>query len=484
MSMMSKLGPPTSNSRRQALRWRTLSLAILLLAFIVFLTLGDLWLQGTTLGHLLLDVTVSVMTVLLTIFLLCEVARARRSEEEMAKHVSLLTTALDFNSALIWVKDDGAQYVIVNDAMAQLRGVGKEDFIGRTSVDIMPPDESKNIIEWDRTAFANPGFIVAGEQIVSRSGELTYWLNYRQVCNIDGRLMLVGSAMDVTPLRRAEQELRSEMQQRETAEAELRQAQKMEAIGRLTGGIAHDFNNLLTSVLGNIDLAKAQLPDGRARIMLDKATHAAERGAKLIEQLLAFARKQNLQARPIDLNLLVRGMKDLLHHSIDATIRVETILEDPIWPAFCDANQVEAALLNIAINARDAMPAGGKLTIRTANIESADSRRPSALPRSNYVVITVTDTGTGMSDDVLAKAFDPFFTTKEFGKGSGLGLSQVYGMAQQSGGTATITSTPGKGTSVSLFLPCAIGSDPNDSQIARGFQPHGRETARVAAEKS
>jgi PAS domain S-box-containing protein len=256
-------------------------------------------------------------------------------------------------------------------------------------------------------------------------------------------------------LQEANLRLVAEIEERKRAEAQLVQAQKMEAVGQLTGGIAHDFNNLLTAILGNIELAQVRAGDDNIRRLLGNATKAAERGARLTEQLLAFSRKQHLQPTSVDLNQLIAGMTDMLARSIGALIRVETALADPLWPALVDANQIELAILNLAVNARDAMPRGGSLLIETSNIGLGDPSLPSELAPADYALVSVTDTGSGMSEEIAAKAFEPFFTTKEVGKGSGLGLSQVYGVARQSGGTVRLVSRPGDGTTVRIYLPRA-----------------------------
>jgi PAS domain S-box-containing protein len=419
----------------------------------------------------------AVIAMASTALLVREAMRGRRKEEEIGGQAALLATILELSPAGIWVKDADTRYVMVNSAILKQLLYPREEVVGRRTVDIIPPDEVQNILDWDRAAFAQPGIIVSGEDVIrTADGEVHHTINSRMACEIGGRKLIVGSAMDVTALRRAEAELRAEMRQRAAAETELRQAQKMEAIGKLTGGIAHDFNNLLTSVLGNIDLAMAQIPDSSARLMLSKAERAAVRGAKLIEHLLAFARNQHLEPQAIDLNRLVRGMTELLTHSIGPLIAIEARLDDALWPALADESQVEAAILNIAINARDAMPSGGRLLIRAANVEAAAPALPPELAKSDFVALTITDTGTGMTEEVRARAFDPFFTTKDFGKGSGLGLSQIYGMARQSGGTATIDSRLGEGTSVSLFLPRAPGETQEEIREIRGAEIQGHNT--------
>jgi signal transduction histidine kinase len=241
--------------------------------------------------------------------------------------------------------------------------------------------------------------------------------------------------------------------ERKQVEAALQQAQKMEVIGQMTGGVAHDFNNLLTAVLGNLELATRRGKDENIRRYLEGATQAAARGAKITSQLLAFSRTQRLQTEPIDLNAIVTAMGDLLFRTIGATVRIETVLERNLWPATADRSQIESVLLNLAVNARDAMPQGGRLTVTTANIPHGHTSKAAELAAGDYVGVFVSDTGTGMSEEVLRKAFEPFFTTKPVGSGTGLGLSQVYGIAKQTGGTVTIDTKVGQGTTVSVYLP-------------------------------
>jgi len=247
-----------------------------------------------------------------------------------------------------------------------------------------------------------------------------------------------------------------EIAERERAEDALRQTQKLESLGQLTSGVAHDFNNLLTAVLGNIDLATRRIDDEATMRPLRGAVRAAERGAKLTAQLLAFSRKQRLAPKPVDLNLLVSEAGDMLFRTMGTTVRVETMLESGLWPALIDPNQIELVLLDLAINGRDAMTAGGRLTIRTANVPT--DTRPAELRPGDYVMIAVSDTGAGMSEQVRARAFEPFFTTKDIGKGSGLGLSMVHGLAVQSGGNVYIDSRVGQGTTVRIYVPRASGT--------------------------
>ncbi|MBX4875013.1 PAS domain-containing protein [Rhizobium bangladeshense] len=250
----------------------------------------------------------------------------------------------------------------------------------------------------------------------------------------------------------AHQTLLEEVAQRERAEEQLRQSQKMEAIGQLTGGVAHDFNNLLMVVLGNLELlGKHVAGDAKAMRLVDGALQGARRGAALTQRLLAFARQQDLQVRPVDLAELVTGMHDLLQRSVGSSINIETILPAALPPALVDANQLELALLNLAVNARDAMPEGGRLAIslREEQVIGNDG----GLGEGSYLVLAVADSGTGMDAETLKKAVDPFFSTKEVGKGTGLGLSMIHGLAVQLNGALVLTSELGIGTTAELWLP-------------------------------
>lgn len=241
---------------------------------------------------------------------------------------------------------------------------------------------------------------------------------------------------------------------RREAEEQAAQARKMDAVGQLTSGVAHDFNNLLAAVMGSVELAERRVSDERVLRLLHNAYQAAKRGATLTEQLLAFSRRQRLEARPTDLNGVLSGMADLLRRTLGGTVAVSTRLAADLWPAMADPNRIELAVLNLAVNARDAMPKGGELWIETANLATTEPR-PAALPPGEFVRLSVRDTGEGMPPEVLARLFEPFFTTKPQGKGTGLGLAQVYGTAKQLGGEVTVGSRVGEGTCVALYLPRA-----------------------------
>ncbi len=256
-------------------------------------------------------------------------------------------------------------------------------------------------------------------------------------------------------LASANRQLATQIAERERVESALRQSQRLEAVGQLTSGVAHDFNNLLTVVLGNVRLIQRTASEPALMRRLDMMNQAAERGAKLTAQLLAFSRRQKLEPKAVDLNDTVSGMQDLLQSTIGGSVRLQTRLEPALWAAMIDPTQIELVILNLAINASHAMEVGGGLMVETANVRLGEPRRPEEPPAGDYVMVSVSDTGSGMTEEVLTKAFEPFFTTKPVGVGSGLGLSQVFGLAKQSGGGVRIDTELGVGTSVRVYLPRA-----------------------------
>jgi signal transduction histidine kinase/ActR/RegA family two-component response regulator len=262
-------------------------------------------------------------------------------------------------------------------------------------------------------------------------------------------------------LREANEALRAEAVEREAAEAQLRQVQKMEAVGQLTGGIAHDFNNMLAVVVGGIDLARRRLNGPRREVLvhLTNAMEGATRAAALTRRLLSFARSEPLLPERVDSSELVSGMSDLLDRTLGERIHVEVALDAEAWPVYVDSHQLENAIVNLAVNARDAMDGTGTMRISTQNVTVAANEVGDIRP-GEYLRISVADTGCGMSPEVLERAFEPFFTTKPVGKGTGLGLSQIFGFAHQSGGEVGIESEPGKGTTVSIYLPRTSAAEP------------------------
>ncbi len=402
---------------------------------------------------------------------------------------------------LMWGHD---AHLIYNDAYAVIAGPRHPSTLGARMRDAWP-----EIWDWSRSVL-EAGF--RGEQvshhdrpmIVTRTGEpeqVVFDLYYTPVYEIDGQVGgVMCTVIENTQRVRAERELARQIAQREHAEDQLRQwnetlearviaeiderrkaearlvqAQKMEAVGKLTGGIAHDFNNLLQVVAGNLQLlAKEIVGNERAERRAANAMAGVARGAKLASQLLAFGRRQALEPKVINVTRLVRGMDDMLRRAIGNGIEVETICADGLWNTFIDPVQVESALLNLAINARDAMQGSGKLTIAVGNVHLDDAYATAHddVTAGQYVQLAVTDTGCGMPPDVITRAFDPFFTTKPEGQGSGLGLSMVYGFVKQSGGHVKIQSEPGDGTTISLYLPRALQAE--DQTSVRDADPvHG-----------
>ena len=321
-------------------------------------------------------------------------------------------------------------------------------------------------------------------RVIGKTDGVERWIATRGQTNFenDVPVSFFGVALDVTDRKRIERrlerrvedrtreleeanrQLRSQIEKREIAEAEVQQLQRLDAIGQITSGVAHDFNNLLSVVLTNARLLSrtVQRPDDQEGIELIRT--AAERGAKLIAQLLAFSRQQRLEPHEVDLNSKLVGMGNLLSVTLGGTVQLKTTFAPDLWPALVDPNQIEMIVLNLAINARDAMQPGGTLTLETFNtIIESESFRPEEPSPGDYVGLAVKDTGIGIPDDVLPHVFEPFFTTKEPGKGSGLGLAQVFGFAKQSGGGVRIETRLGQGTAVKIFLPRA-GVDVADHQ--------------------
>ncbi|SEQ52635.1 hybrid sensor histidine kinase/response regulator [Sphingobium sp. YR768] len=340
------------------------------------------------------------------------------------------------------IADTAGVWIAASPAWTDILGWSEEELIGHTSQWMEHPDDvsatreriddlahGQPVLRFDNRFRAKDGSYRTFSWTAVPEGDLIYCV-----------------ARDVT-------EHRAHALALADAESALRQAQKMETLGQLTGGVAHDFNNLLQIVTGNLDLLQRALPesDDRLRRMADRAMAGAERAAILTQRLLAFSRRQPLDPRPIDPARLMGAMSDLLFRTLGETIAVETIAAPDCWSIEVDVNQMENALLNLAVNARDAMPDGGRLTIAVDNVAiGADD--PDIGP-GQYVAITVTDTGEGMDADTLAHAIEPFFTTKEVGRGTGLGLSMVYGFIKQSGGHVRVQSAPGQGTRVLLYLP-------------------------------
>lgn len=412
---------------------------------------------------------------------------ALRESEERFRLVS------DSAPVMLWMGDPHGKCLYLNRAQREFWGVPEDGVATFSWNDTVHPD--------DRMVLAKPfmqgmveqtGFYVEARY---RRADGEYRLMHTTAQPRFGPegdfLGMIGVNVDVTDVREAQAALSRSRDELEAAvlertaklmdaESRLRQSQKMEAIGQLTGGIAHDFNNMLAVIMGGLNLLQRKLARGDTDVSryVEGALEGARRASSLTSRLLAFSRQQQLAPEQIDANRLVQGMTDLLTRTLGESIRVETVLSAGLWRTQADTNQLEAAILNLAVNARDAMERGGKLTIETANAHIDDTYAGEyAIAPGQYVLIAVTDTGTGMTPDVMAKAFDPFFTTKAVGKGTGLGLSQVFGFIRQSGGHVKIYSEPNVGTTVKIYLPRSYGEQ---DAVERRITPE--QTAAGAGE--
>jgi two-component system NtrC family sensor kinase len=304
-------------------------------------------------------------------------------------------------------------------------------------------------------------YVFTGIDVNSVTAEWAQAMSMHLIFGIPATLTMLGLAMLTLRHTRRESlayaQLREETARRQTTELALRQAQKMEAVGRLTGGIAHDFNNLLTAIIGNVEMAQRRIDsaDERVNRSLSAIRQASLRAATLVQRLLSFSRQHPQEVKTVDINRLVHDMSELLHRTIGEAVTIETVLASGLWKTAIDPNQLENAILNCAVNARDAMPTGGRLTIETSNayLDETYVARAGDVKPGQYVMVAISDTGFGMSSDIRDKAFEPFFTTKPTGAGSGLGLSMVYGFVKQSNGHIQIYSEAGQGTSIKMYFP-------------------------------
>jgi PAS domain S-box-containing protein len=406
-----------------------------------------------------------------------EAARAvMLSEQRFVMSQERLTLALSTGRVAIYDWDLESDRLSIQGPLTEVFGVDLEDAanglpLSKILEGIHPDDRAPVLALITRTVETGEPF--ESEYRVHGTGNLRTVLSRGHIHKRpSGQRLFSGVLIDITEEKAAEAELQAinatleqrvqtEVAQRTKAEEALRQAQKMEAIGQLTGGVAHDFNNLLTVIVGGLDTIRRSRPEDHARIKraTEMALQGAQRAASLTGRLLAFSRRQPLKPKPLDLNILVRGMTELMHRTLGETIELEVVMAPRLWPVEVDQNQLESAVLNLAVNARDAMPGGGKLTIETANtaLDESYSARDTEVVPGQYVVLSVSDSGSGMSKETLARAFEPFYTTKEVGRGTGLGLSMVYGFVKQSGGHVTLYSEQGQGTTVKLYFPRYTG---------------------------
>jgi len=381
--------------------------------------------------------------------------------------LEILQAVIDATPDAIFVKDLQGCYVIVNEAMSRFLGKSPDEIIGRHDLELYPEATARQFMADDSTVLAAGKALSFEGVATSHVGQQAYLVTKGVYRDKKGKILGVfGISHDMTELRQAQESLE------QTREALFR-AQKMEAVGQLTGGIAHDFNNILAIILGNVELLRAYLPkDKYADEIIDTVLRATLHGRDLTGHLLAFSRRRLLNPQPVDVNGLVDSVVRLLGRTLGAPIRIVTAVHQDAGIAFVDPAALEAAVLNVALNARDAMPEGGTLTIRTSKVDITDApMTDDDLKPGSYAALALEDTGSCMAPDVIARAFEPFFTTKTGSRGTGLGLSMVYGYAKQSGGGVTIASDVGRGTTVTIFLPQAPVEERGAAVLAAPAQP-------------
>ncbi|AZR34559.1 PAS domain-containing protein [Xanthomonas vasicola] len=411
-----------------------------------------------------------------------QMAQLAESRAALAQSEAELRRVTDALPVLIAFIDKNLVYRFANRSYEDWIGVPPANVIGKPLADVVGPAMVEERHAWIEAALAGQTLTIETSWPHAdgrrREAEIRYMPRFDADGQVDGfhvfatdvtaRALALESMQQQASVLEAKvvertAELQQQMLARESSEAALRQAQKMEAVGQLTGGIAHDFNNMLTGILSALDLARLRIDQGRTEGLgrfLDVASASALRAAALTQRLLAFSRRQSLQARHLQLNDLVVSLQELLTRTLGESVRLETDLQADLPQAYVDENQLESALLNLAINARDAMPDGGQLRIATRHLQVDDQPlelgRGIALAPGKYVVVSVADTGTGMPADVRERVFEPFYTTKPTGQGTGLGMSMIYGFMQQSNGQVWVESQQGAGTTVSLYLPAGI----------------------------
>ena len=397
--------------------------------------------------------------------------RVAARTRELAASETRFRVIFDSTFQLLTLLDADGVVLEANETALGFLGLRREELVGRRLTDLpcWPDDAVRQDLA--RAVTEAQGGVTHRAEMMARAADgrlAPLEVALRPVRDAEGQIAwLVAEGHDLTELK--------------AAEAQLREAQKMEALGQLTGGVAHDFNNLLMVVLGNLGLLRKRLPpDPRLTRLLDGAQQGAERGAALTQRMLAFGRQQELRPAPVDLAALVAGLKPLLERSAGPTVRVEPDVPEGLPLAMVDANQLELALLNLTVNARDAMPGGGAIRITASAAEAPSPEAPRGVLPGRYVALALSDEGAGMDAETLARATDPFFTTKGVGKGSGLGLSMVQGLAQQSGGGLRLRSSPGRGSTAEIWLPTARAqAAPRSAAAAPTPEPAAAPSRRV-----
>src|SRR5213593_87653 len=398
----------------------------------------------------------------------------RRAEEALRESEKRLQAILDNSPAISCLKDTEGRYLYVNPQFGKLTSLAPEQILGKTDDEIFPPEQAAAFRANDLKVL-QAGVALEFEEVAGHQDELhTSIVAKFPLRNTEGTVYAIcGIATDIT--------------QRKSLEAQLRQAQKMEAIGRLAGGIAHDFNNLLTVIIGFSELMLLSLPVEHPHCAtFEQIRQAGEKASRLTRQLLAFSRQQVLQPKVLDLNAVVANIDTMLQRVIGEDIDLLTILSPGLASVKADPGQIEQILMNLVVNARDAMPAGGRLTIETADVvlDTDYARTHVAVNPGRYVMLAVSDNGCGMDAETQTRIFEPFFTTKEPGKGTGLGLSTVYGIVKQSGGNIGVYSEPGRGTTFRIYLPrIEAAAEPVEPGKAREQLPCGSETVLLVEDE-
>jgi PAS domain S-box-containing protein len=403
---------------------------------------------------------------------------AQRLRQTLEQQVEARTAERDrlwsLSEDLLVLADYEGRLLRVSPSWSRVLGYDEAHLLSRPYSDLLHPDDRASAPERLAPMRTTGKPVSFEERLITARGDWR-WFSWR-LSPDPGGAQLYGVGRDIT-----EEKVKAEALME--AQEGLRQAQKMETVGQLTGGVAHDFNNLLQIVTGNLDILMRNLPEDapRLRRAAEGAMTGAKRAAILTQRLLAFSRRQPLDPKPIDINRLVSAMSELLHRTLGETIAIGTVVAAGLWQAEADPNQLENALINLAVNARDAMPNGGKLTIETNNthLDQTYVAHNLEVASGQYVVICVSDTGVGMAPETVQKAFEPFFTTKEVGKGTGLGLSMVYGFVKQSGGHIKIYSELGFGTTVKIYLPRLLGAKAEEVQVHDLAAPEGAQDETI-----